>query len=795
MSFLHDLRRAIHALLHAPRFTLPALLTLAFGLGGLLVVSATLRTLLFAKLPYREPDRIVRVWREQKGAPTSNQPASWPIFEDLLRDLEGTEALAGARHASMALQNDGDPELIHACAVTPQFFRVFEARPALGGLLWDPQAERGAVLSHGLWTRRFGGDPGILGRSLVLDGESHPIVGVLPPQVDLMGADAFIPFHPSQSQRLSRGDFFLPLYARLAPGVDEATFQASLAKLQRGLAQSHSGPLDQDYTYRFRSMQKGQRQELSDLSTVMTLASAVLLILALLNLGGQFLVRALAREGETALRRALGAGWLQSLRPLLLEALLIASVGSLAGGALAMLALPLAARLLPASLLAVQPAALDPALGLAALVLALAVATGLAMLPMALRRSIPLAATLQTMGRGQAGSRSRRLRPLLVAGQAALALALLAAFGLLSRSLLHLHGTPLGLRAEGLATFALIPGRNADPARSEQELRRVLDRLNATPGIAAAGSLSHLPVEDWGSNYTPRIRGRELPLSLWIEMRKASPRTFAALGTPLLSGREFNEEDMSPVSATVLVSRSAAGILWPGLEPLGQEVTAPDGATWLTVVGVVEDVRYAGPASASAQQALYFPGRTGYEWESGKSSILVRFREGHAVDLPLLRRIAREEVPRMPLKDLRTMREVLSEDLARQRTLTQLLGFAALLALAMALAGVHTTLSQAVLQRRRELGVRLALGASPRQLLLSILGEGLLLAGSGIAAGLLLAWAGTHALEAFLFGVKPMDPASLLLSALGLLLAFAAASLQPALQAFRMDPAQALRSE
>jgi len=793
MSHLvRDLRIAFLNLLRLPHYTVPTLLVLALGLGATAAVMGTLRTLFFTDPPYRDPKAIHHLhWVDRKGE-GARYPASWPLYQEVKAQLKGVRAVEGMSRVEMNLVGEGDPEMLTVGRITPGFFSgIFQVKPLLGSVSWEEGTTRGIVLTEGLWRSRYGSDPAILGRPLTLGGESHPVVGVLPDAVRLEGAKAFIPLRTTPEQERGRYALFLPLYIRRAPEVSEAQLRAELGQISAAMAAEHPGQLEASIQLATRPWLAGQRESYRDLARILGLATGLLVLITLVNVANAILSRAVARAQDTALRLALGAGRWAAVRPRLLEAGLLAFGGWVIGVGVAQATLVLLRPMVGTSFQALRALSVDISLLVWMAVAALGVALVMGGLPGLLLNRLHLGCIIQGTGKGLVSGRSRRFRVAMAVVQVSLALTLVASFASLGGVLLRLVKTPLGIRTKDVAVFTCDTSTKTpeDGQRADAQAQALLARLRSLPGVEKAGSIAMLPVEDYGWNFASATRQRPMKQGEMVEQRTASPGLFEAFGIRLLAGRDFTEADMTSGEPIAVISQSMARTMWEGQDPLGQDFS--NMGRWTRVVGVVSDVRNAGPANDAHQMTAYAPSPTGM----ATTTFVVRFQDEHKVDLAAMRKAAREVTPQWPIKGLRRMEEVVGESLKDQRAQLALLGYAGGLALLLSLAGLYNLLSFLVAQRTAELGLRSSLGATPSQILLLVLKSGLWMGGTGIALGLLSAFAAGRFLQAWMADAAPTGIASLILAASVLLTGTVLSTLLPALRAARMNPAEALRSE
>ncbi len=786
-----DLRVALRNLRRMPQFSVTVLLVLALGLGATAAMVGTLRTVFFTELPYVESQRIHYFWWTDREGKGFHMPASWPLYQEMKTRLRGVSAVEGINPVNMNLASDGDPEIVMAGRVTPGFFNVFDTKPLLGSLHWAPDTTRGVVLTEKLWTSRYGRDPLILSRTLRLNGEEHPVLGVVPAAVQIRGSQLFVPLLPGPDQVKGRYNRFIFTYLRLAPGTGEAQIKAELEALSQGMAETHPG--QQETTTKLVSQAEVtlRRESHKTLGAILALATVFLVAITLVNLANAMLARALAASEETALRLALGASSWMAIRPRLAESLLLSFGGGLAGLGVAQATLALLRPVVSPTLQAARPLALDGALLAWTSLAALVVALGMAGIPGMLISRIRLGSLLNASGRGLIGGGSRHLRVTLVVVQVAMALTLLASFASLEGTLLRLMKTPLGLRTQGVAVFTCDTSAKDEPGEAQARLKAtaLLERLQAVPGASRVGSIAMLPVDDYGWNYSSETHDRPRREDEWVELRTASPGLFGAFGIKLLAGRNFTDADMRVVEAPIaIISQSLARTFWPGKDPIGQEFRGPNNR-WVQVIGVVADVRNAGPGSDQAQMTSYFASPTGM----ATTTFVVQFDNPRLMNLEALRGAVRDVAPDWPVKGLRPMEDVVAESLEGTTTQTRLMGLAGGLALLLALAGLHSLLAYLVAQRAREFGIRSALGASAADIFRLVLKRGLWTSGLGIVAGFAAAIAAGRLLAAFLADARPSSPTSLLSAAAILLAGSILASLLPALSAARIDPAEALR--
>jgi predicted permease len=795
-DWARDLRLAARRLRRAPAFTTVALLTLALGIGANTALFAALDAVLLRPLPWDEPEALVEVdeVRRTTGESMAVAPANLPDWH--VPAFEGVAAWSAER---VELAGAGEPETLSGQLVGEGYFELLRVRPAYGRTFvasdFGPSGPRVALVSDALWRRRFGADPGLLGRKLQLGGELHEVVGILPPGArtpgDLRQArpfDVHLPARLPPEILARRSEHVARAFARLAPGATLDQARAQLAAVAERLAQQFPENREVRASARpLREMVVGSAR--GGLLLLQAAAAAVLLI-GCANLAGLMVVRGLARARELAVRSALGARRAALVRESLAEALLLAAGGAVAGGALAPALLSLLQATAPAGTPLLAAASVDGRALAAAAGLAVACALGTGLLP-ALRvlRHPPadvLRADARTVPGGAWGAR-------LVTAQAALALALGAGGVLLVRSLATLQAVPLGYDAERVLCLSLdLPAsRYPDAARRLAFFEQLQQRVAALPGVEAAGFANRFPLRGgWGTGiYVDGMSEASHPLA--ADAQAVSPSYFDTLGIPVLLGRGFEAGDRDSAEPVAVVNEAFVRGHLAGRDPLTRRVRRHSGAPWARVVGVVRDLRRDGPAEAGAPQVYYAAAQTGL-YPVRLADLAVRTAEGQQLVAAIQREVWALD-PQQPLDRIATLAAALDRDLAPRRFAARGLAALALVALGLALLGVYGTAAHAVSRRIPELGVRLALGAAPARLAASVLGRAARHVTAGIGLGLPLALLLGRTLETQLVGVTPLDPASYAVAALLLLCGGAFAALPTARRAARVDPASALR--
>lgn len=811
-SLAQDLRFAARALRRSPGFTVAAVATLALGIAAATAVFAVVHGVLLRPLPVRAQDEAVVLWTRAPSGAADHLPATYADLAALrarTRALRGVEGVAYQGALEQVVRDGAGPFTLRATWVTGGFFPLLGVAPLHGRTLLPADDVPGAapvvVIGHGLWRRRFGGDPAAVGRRLEWNGKRYTIAGVLPRGFEYpAGAEAWAPALPDFPATLDAAAgpsevLVFDLVGRLAPGATAraagADFEALLRERdpERPAALRGLGAVVTPLAERITGDARG---------VVWAAAAAVglLLLIACANVAGLLLVRGAARTRELAVRAALGAGKGRLLRQLLTESALLALLGGAAGTLLALGAVRALAALAPPEL----PRREMIGAGLPVFLFALGVTAAAALLAGALPA---LAATAGEPGawlrggRGaSAGRGARRLRDALVVGQVALAVAVAVAAGLLLRTFVALQRVELGFDAERLLVVqtALPPELLPDRPRQVALQEAMVARAAALPGVAGAAALPRPPFSaegGWSAMYTGEGQTPEAQAANpQVGLEVVGPGYFRTLGVPLLGGRPFGAGDREGAPPVAVVSEAVARHTWPGEDPVGKRVKlgAPGGpGAWHTVVGVVGETRYW--ALDAPRPALYLPARQ----FPGPVPMALAVRAGGdpAGIVEPLRRALREVHPELGVAGGGPVERLLDAPLARPRFGALLLGVLAAVTLALAAVGIHGVTAAAVRQRTRELGVRLALGARPAVVRRMVLGQGMRLALLGCALGTAGALLAARALRGLLFGVRPADPATFA-AVVGLVLAAAALACGvPARRAARVDPAEVLRDE
>jgi putative ABC transport system permease protein len=810
-----DVLYSARSLARTPAFTVVALATLALGIGANTAIFSIIHGVLLKPLPYKDPDRLVFVWSSANVFPRA--PLTPGRLVDFRDQFTSVADLAGISHLSFNLTGAGDAERLAGSSVSSNFFDLLGVPALLGQPFGRGRADDGdVVLSYGLWKRRFGADPAIVGRELTINGTARRAVAVMPadfewpaitgagsshaasPELWVPAARHEIPRMPAddphQDLSANRSAGYLRAVGRLKPGLTAADAQREAEILAVRFAErfprtdSGRGAVVQTMSDQFFGT---VRQPLA------VLLAAVLFVLAIAcaNAASLLLGRASARRREIAVRVAVGASRGRIARQLLTEAAVLSVAGAGLGLLLAAWARAWLVSLAPEGILRLASTRLDPAV--LAFTAAVALGTGLifGMVPAwQIARRAPNADLGDGGPRGSSGPVSTRTRDLLVAGQVAVALVLLVGAGLLVRSFSSLTRVDTGIDTHNLLTFDMVlTGAAKAPDRQTAFYNAALTEIRALPGVTSAGAAVTLPIggDDFGATFA--VEGRPAPSPAeepTAGYQIVTPGYFATLGMRIRSGRDFSESDTADSPRVVIVNERLARQHWPGEDPVGRRlrVGRNPAAPWMTVVGLVDDIRHLGPAT-DPRPELYEP-----HTQSPFSfmAFVVRSDGDPYGIVPSIRAAVRRLDAAQPISSVRTMDEHLARALSRPRVMSTLTAAFAVLALTLAVVGLYGVISYSVTQRTREIAIRSALGARPVHLIRMVLIKALSLVAAGMFAGTLAAVLTTRLMAGLLFGVSPTDPATYLaVSALLMAVALLASAL-PAIRATRIDTQRAL---
>ena len=804
---------AVRSLLKNPGYAALAVLVIALGVGANTAVFTVVYTALFAPLPYRAPDDLVRVATQ---FPTMGFDRFWISAPEYLEYREWSASFeeAGAFNSGMAsLQADGAPFRAQEAAVTASLFRTLGISAALGRVFGEeedrPGAEAVVVLSDGLWRRAFGADPGVLGTRVLVDGVRRTVIGVLPQGVDLLDRriEIWTPLALDPADLPGRASHNYIMVARLAEGATIGSARAELpALLDRWRAESQDthAPHPEFHPVILVDLHEEVVGEHGARLLALLALSGVLLFAACANLGNLVLGRAEARRGEIAVRTALGSGRFRSAAPFLREGFVVAALGGAVGVFLAAAATDLLVAAYPGGIPRIAEIGISwPVLGFAlAAVLVTGLVSGVA--PAATlatgRREARLLGSLQSGGLRTTPKR-RLLRQGLVAFEIGLSAVLLISCLLLVRSLFALQAEDPGFSPAGLSTFqTFLPETDyPEPADQLAFLDRLSARIERIPGVEAVTVMSGLPpLRRLNANDTlieGMPEGEGYPQQNMDYWQFAGPGYFETMGIPLLAGRGFTPADDAGATPVAVVNRTAAELFWPDQDPVGRRLRPPGSEIpWFTVIGVAKDVKQGGlGAETGTEVYFHYPQTAAAGYAPRAMHLVLRSELPPEVLAAPLREATHALDPALPVDRFRSMEAVLADSVQEPRFLALLLTVFAALAVALAAAGAYSVVSALAAERTAEIGVRMAFGAGRGDLTRLILSQGMRLAAVGLALGLAGAFFASRLLQSLLFGVRAADPSSWAATLLVVLGAAVLASILPALRSARIEPTAALR--
>lgn len=805
-SVLKDLKFAFRSLFKRPGFVAVAVVTLALGIGGSTAIFTVVDAALLRGLPYKSPDRLVHLWEKTPQDAFSKREFSYPDYQDYQKNnvFDGLAAYTGGR---VLLSGEGESESVGGPRVNANFFSVLGVEPILGRTFQEGEDQQGGprvvVLSYGLWQRRFGGDNSVVGKGLTINGEGYQIIGVLPQsfQFALRNGDLWLPYQPTQNQLTRRFMHSTNLIGRLKPGVNESQAQSDLGvianRIEQEHNQSHAGT-----TIRIVPLQEEIIGTVRPILLVLLAAVGFVLLIACANVASLLLTRSLARQKEVAIRSALGASRWRVVRQLLTESLVLSLFGGAAGLLIAYWGVPALVAALPQNQLNAMP--FLKTLGLDASILAfsfaLSLLTGLVFgLAPALQSSrLDLNEVLKEGGRNMAAGASHRLRSALVVTEIALAVVLLVGAGLMMKSLLRLLQTDVGFKTENLLTMTTVlpPTKYTQANQLINFNDQLQERVRSMPGVSNAGTVDILPLN--GGNTTRfYIDGDPVPApgkEIEANMRFVSDTYFQTLGVPLVAGRMFDQRDTPDKPGVVVIGKTIADRLFPGRDPVGRKIRYNAiQADPVEIVGVVGDVKITGLDEA-LRPVLYYPYRQG----PGPFANLVVRTDGDPTALAAsVRNEIRSLEPDAAILNVNTMDQMIAQTPASfmRRFPALLISIFAGVALLLASIGIYGVVSYSVSQQTHYIGVRMALGASPADILKMVLKQGLVLALLGVGIGVVAAFGFMRWLRTLLFEVSTNDVTTFAVVAGALFVVALVACYLPARRATKVDPLVALRYE
>ncbi len=807
-DLLRDLRYSLRVFAGNPGFTTVAVAALALGIGANTAIFSIVNRVLIRPLPFPESDRLVQIWGSSPSINVPYHNITYSDASDLRRQSQSYDWMSAQEPVAANLSLGDEPERLSVSRVNASFFPMLGARLVVGRSFIEeedkPGAARVAVVTHDLWKRRFGADPQLVGRSILLDGENYIVTGVLASGFSLPGAavDLYTPLALNDAREQHSDEVTVTVFARLKKGVLLRQAQAELNTIGHRLEQF---PRTLAKTPRIWGLRDFVVRDVRLSLMVLFAAVGLVLLIACANVASLLLARAGMRRSELAVRSAMGASRGRILRQLLTESALLGLAGGAAGILLAQWGVRLVLRILPDQYPLFREATID--LPVLLFTLAISLVTGLifGLAPaLNLTRARVLSETLKEGGRGAGETVSRsRMRSALVVAEVALALLLLIGAGLMVRSFILLNHVNPGFNEKGVltASITLPPSRYPEPAQRVACFQKLFDKLRLIPGVTAPGAVSSLPLTRHNTGTAMFVEGRpfpqvvrlgEVPL-VWF--RIANSDYFRAMEIPLRRGRLFSDRDQAGPPVAV-INEVTAKRHWPNEDPIGKRFTTnlprPERPIqWVTVVGVVGDLRHKGLLEEPDAE-VFWP----YQ-QLAPDGLNLTVRSTFAAEnlTPLLRRAMAEIDRELPVSKITSMEQIVFDSIAPQRLSVTLIGVFAAVALVLAATGIYGVISFSVTRRTREIGVRMALGACGAEVVRMVVKQALMLTVAGLAIGLVAALTLTRFISSLLYEVSATDPA--VLAAVIILLTAVAflAGYIPARRAARIDPIAALRCE
>jgi putative ABC transport system permease protein len=814
-QILRDGRYALRMLRRTPGFTAVALLCLSLGIGASTTIFSVVNAVVFKPLPYRDSERLVRVYSEFLNFPGGGLrkfAISPPEFRELQRDGRVWDQIEAWTVGGANLSGGTEPVRIQTGFVTGGALEMLGVRPVLGRLITPADDYEGApltiVLSHGLWQRSFGGDRGVLGREVLFNGRRTSIIGVMPSGFDFPPgvnepADAWLPVQLTAQNMQRRANHFLSVMAHLRPGITFDQGRQELASLIAAYGQKQSEGFHAMSPRSHPIVMFGLRDEVvgNVRRAMLMLLGAVgfFLLIACVNVANLLLARSEARQREIAVRTAVGAGGWQLLRQFIVEGTILSSAGAVLGMILAWGGLRLIQATNAGLIPRIREAAVDGQVLLFALAVSIATGMVFAMAPAVHLVAQPIHDALRVAaGRSFGSVNASRFRSALVAAELSLALILLIGAGLLVQAFWKLQQVPAGLNPSGLLTMRVSLSNQGyqDNNRRRQFWTELGERLARIPGVQSSTVAQGLPPERLAAqndteieNFVPRPGGPNQNVAFY---QVVGDRFFETLGIRLVDGRFLDPRDSEAATPTVVVNQTMAREFWPGESAVGKRIRPSGNKAWLTIVGVVADVKNAGLDKPVGTE-IFLPARQVNG--SGTAYAIVRAAGDPRTFSGAVREAIRGIDPALPVAAPKTMNEVMGDAQSRPRFLAAMLTLFSTLALALAAFGIYGVISYSVAQRTAEFGIRLALGAQASDVLGIVVREGAILAGIGVVAGAAGALVLTRSLEGMLFGVSQFDVLTFAAMAAVLAAVTLAASWVPAQRASAVDPIRALKYE
>jgi predicted permease len=810
-TLFKDVRHGIRSLLKHPGFTTIAVVTLALGIGANTAIFSVINAVLLRPLPYHEPDRLVTIWEEMPQRGMYEIPVSFANLRDWVDQTKTLDQISAYTFTNLNLSGVGEPARLGAVRSSANLFSLVGAAPLLGRLFLPEEDKEGAnrvvILGHALWQSRFGSDSAIIGRSLTLDNQKHTVVGVMPSGFQFpvgfgyLGKvlndpiDLYVPL-AATGKELGRGHYSFFAMGRLKPGITIDQARAEMTTIEGRLEQQYPDT-NTGIGIKLVPTQEQTVKAIRPALLVLLGAVAFLLLIACANIANLMLARGASRQKELAIRAALGASRLRVVRLLLSESLMLSLAGGCLGLLLAVWGTNALVALAPDNIPRLNEVGVDARVF--GFTLAVSLVTGIVFgLVPALHAAKPdLNEALKEGLRGSMGSASgKRTRSVLVVVEVALSLVLIIGAGLMIKSFLRLQQMNIGFNPDHvLAVSVSLPSSRYPEDRQQVAFfQEALERLQSLPGIQSAGATTGLPLtlDIHGSDF--RIEGHPEPEAgkeMIINTRSVSPGYFGTLGISLIKGRDFSDRDKSEAPAAAIINDELARIYFSGEDPIGKRISFDDRQSWISIVGIIGDVKQLG-LDSSAKPEVYFP----YLQVVAPEMSLVIRTSSNPLSLAAALKSQIQMIDKdLPIDDAKTMQQLLAESSSGRRFNMLLLSVFAAVALVLAIVGIYGVMSYTVARRTHEIGIRVAVGAQPLDVFRMVIGQGMKLAIIGVACGLAGAFGLTRLMTTMLFGVEPTDPATFVSIAVLLTGVTLVACYIPARRATKVDPLVALRYE